>query len=179
MTNLRPQDVPHQTAFDPHMGLSLPLSHLLGNRIGFFIKNSEGELVRSHLEMSYWKFEKDIPYAGRIHISPSPMSELTLIEDIVIGEMPNGYPIIGERKTSKDEVDLSLYYLSQEFWNFRIHYTNKGQIVDQEAKYLIAETRVHCSNPSNYAEEYRDSTVYVPPREVVQIKDGRWATKPN
>ncbi|MEI7718401.1 MAG: hypothetical protein WCI72_00920 [archaeon] len=179
MTNLDPRDVPYQTAFDEHMGLSLPLSHLLGNRIGFFIKNIEGELVWGGLELSFWKFEKDTPYSGRIHISPSPLSELILIEDLVVGEMPKDYPMIGERKTSKDEVDLSLYYPSREFWNFRIHYTNKGQLVDKEAKHLIAETRIRCSIPSNYAEEYSDSKVYVPPRKVVQMENGKWATKPN
>lgn len=175
MTNLSYQDVPYRTAFDSQFDLSLPLAHLRGNKIGFFIRNIEGDLVRGDLEMSYWKFEKDKPYTGRVHISPPPLCELFLIEDFVVGKMPKGYPRIGERTTSKDEVNLSLHYPSNELWNFKIHYTNKEQLVDREAKHLIAEARIYYNNCGDYTT--RESAIYVPPREVVQIEDGKWATK--
>jgi len=175
MTNISPDLVPHKTAFVPQYSLFLPVQHLLGNKIGFALENDAGVLMRGGLELSYWKFEKDRPYAGRIHIFPVAGLELRLIEDFAVGEMPEDYPKIGERTTSKDEVNLSLLYPSMEFWNFRIHYNSNGTFVDKEAACLLAEGRIRQTSMNNYEETERE--IYNPPRKAVQAA-GKWIVAP-
>lgn len=177
MASPSPDMVPYKTAYMKQYGLHLPLMHLLGNKIGIILANEKDTLFSGRVDISFWKFKESRPYAGRIHLSPQPGLDLQLIEDFAVGEMPQDYPKIGERTTDKKMVNLSLFYPSNEFWNFRIHYTWDGSIVDSEAEALVAEGRIYCQSMNNYSEDERAD--YNPPRKVVQLESGRWATKSN
>lgn len=163
MTEFHLLATPHRTAFDSETGLYLPLRHLLGRRMGIHLERS------SQLDISYWKFKEARPYTGRIHIIPTLLDEdLTLIEDIMIGELPKDFPAVSERTTSSKEVNVSLFYpISTENWNVRIHYNYDGlshPFRDNYCELLIAEGRLTSSFRNHYIFEDLEKVVYNPPR---------------
>jgi hypothetical protein len=167
MSSNKPFLTPFRTAFDPEIGLYLPLIHLLGKRIALFLERG------NQLDISYWKFDPESAlgktHTGRVHIVPTLLeSELSLIEDLILSEPPQDFPRISERTTSSREVNISLLYpLSMENWNFRIHYNQTMSLIDDiECKFLIAEGRLRNSLSDRFCFEDSQKEVYSPPRTL-------------
>lgn len=160
---------PFKTAFDPEVGLYISLNHLLGRRIVLHQN-------RTQLNISYWKFDDPGSkiYAGRVHISPAAIDdEITLVEDIMGVKLPGNFPMISERTTSSDVVNMSLFYPdTNENWNFRIHYKNTGVISDKECKFLIAEGRLINGGLGSNGFGDLEKVVYNPPRtDHIKLED--------
>lgn len=133
---------PYKSAFEKDLPLTLPLYHLLGNKIGIHVENG------SRLAISAWKFkgeDSEAPLhtmAGRIHISPLEVgAELLLIEDYMVSRnKPTDFPVIFERTTAPDLVTTSLFYpQSNQNWNFQIHMRPIRQIVEEDLRTVREE----------------------------------------